>query len=314
MKKVVTIGGGTGQYTLLRGLKNYDVELSAIVSTLDNGGNTGKLRVQFGTLPPGDIRNCLLALSDESELKAIMQLFEYRFPRTDNGILSDYSLGNMILTALSDIEGNIAKGVKVCSKILNIKGNIYPISLDNAHLYGETVNGTKLYGQTHVSYPSTHEKLGNLWLEPESYVYSEAANSIREADLIVLCPGDLYGSLVCNFLFKGFKEAIKESKAKIVYVCNLVTKQGSYGFKVSDFVNEVEKYLDKKMDYIICNTKKPTQNIVDKYLEEDSYFIEPDLDGDNIIKSDLLLELEINDKITARHDLDKTARLIMGLI
>jgi uncharacterized cofD-like protein len=314
MKKVVTIGGGTGQYALLRGLKNYDIDLSAIVSTLDNGGNTGQLRVEFGTLPPGDLRNCLLALCDEAELKDVMKLFEYRFPKKDNGMLSDFSLGNMILTALSDIEGNIAKGVKVCSKILNLKGNIYPISLDDAHLHGETTNGTRLYGQNHVSYPSTHEKLGQLWLEPESFIYSEAANAIRGADLIVLCPGDLYGSLVCNFLFKGFQDALKDSKAKIVYVCNLVTKQGTYGFKVSDFVSEVEKYLGKKIDSVICNTKKPTQNIVDKYLEEDSYFIEPDLEGDNIIKRDLLLELEINNKITARHDIDQTARLIMGLI
>lgn len=314
MKKVVTIGGGTGQYALLRGLKNYDIDLSAIVSTLDNGGNTGKLRVEFGVLAPGDLRNCLLALCDESELADVMKLFEYRFPKKDNGILSDYSLGNMILTALSDIEGNIAKGIKVCSKILNLKGNVYPISLDDAHLYGETENGTKLYGQNHVSYPITHEKLGKLWIEPESFIYTEAAKAIREADLIVLCPGDLYGSLVCNFLFKGFQEALKESKAKIVYVCNLVTKQGSYGFKVSDFVKEVEKYLGKKIDKIICNTKKPTQNIVDKYLEEDSYFVEPDLEGDNIIKRDLLLELEINNKITARHDINETARLIMSLI
>ena len=176
------------------------------------------------------------------------------------------------------------------------------------------MNRTKLYGQNHVSYPATHEKLEKLWLEPESYIYVDAANAIREADLIVLCPGDLYGSLVCNFLFKGFRDTIQDSNAKIVYVCNLVTKQGSYGFKVSDFAKEVEKYLGKKIDYVICNTKKPTARIVDKYLEEDSSFVEPDLEGDNIIKEDLLLELEINNKITARHDLDKTARLIMGLI
>lgn len=314
MKKVVTIGGGTGQYTLLRGLKNYDINLSAVVAMLDNGGNTGQLRVEFGTLPPGDLRNCLLALSDEAELKDIMKLFEYRFPKNGSGTLSDFSLGNMILTALADIEGNIAKGIKVCSNILNLRGNIYPISLDNADLHGETVDGQQLFGQIDVSYPLTHHKMGKLWLKPESYIYIEAANAIREADLIVFCPGDLYGSLICNFLFKGFRDALQDSNAKIVYVCNLVTKQGSYGFKASDFVKEIEKYCGKKIDYVICNTKKPTARIVDKYLEKDSSFVEPDLEGDNIIKDDLLLELEINDKMTARHDLEKTVRLIMGLL
>ncbi len=314
MKNVVTIGGGTGQYTLLRGLKNYDINLNAIVSMFDNGGNTKQLRVEFGVLPPGDLRNCLLALSDESELKDIMKLFQYRFPKTSNGNLADYSLGNMILTALNDIEGDIAKGVKVCSKILNLKGNIFPVSLDNSHLYAETSNGRGLFGQLSVSYPETQERIKRVWLEPDAFIYSEAAKAIREADLIVLCPGDLYGSLISNFLVKGFKEALMDSKAKIVCVCNLVTKQGTYGFKASDFLIEIQKYLGKKVDYVICNTKQPTQNIVDKYLEEDSYFVDPDIDGDSVIKDDLLLELEINNKITARHDTNKISRIIMRLL
>lgn len=312
MKKVVTIGGGTGQYTLLRGLKNYDIDLNAIVNMVDNGGNTGQLRVEFGTLPPGDLRNCLLALTDEAELKDIMKLFEYRFPKT-NGVLSDYSLGNMILTALTDIEGDIAKGVKTCKGILNLKGNIYPVSLNDTHLYGEGENGKNLFGQINVSYPKAGE-IKKIWLEPEAYIYSEAANAIRDADLVVLCPGDLYGSLIPNFLVKGFKEALADSKAKVVYVCNLVTKQGSYGFDCSDFVREIENYLDRKIDRVICNTKMPTQNVVDKYKEEDSYFVEPDLDSENVLKEDLLLELDINDKVTARHDPDKVAKIIMGLL
>ena len=311
MKNIVTIGGGTGQYTLLRGLKNYDINLTAIVNMVDNGGNTGKLRVEFGSLPPGDIRNCLLALMDESELKDMMNLFEYRFPKT-KGVLSDYSLGNMILSALSDIEGNFAKGIKTWAKILKLKSEIFPISLDNANLYGESGQGRNLYGQVKVSYPEDNEHIKKVWLEPEAYIYKDSADAIRKADLIVLCPGDLYGSLIPNFLVKGFKEALKDSKANIVYVCNLVTKQGSYGFKASDFVREIEKYLERKIDYVICNTKKPSQNVVDKYKEENSYFVEPDLS--NSIKEDLLLELEINKKITARHDSDKIAKTIMELL
>ncbi|RLG12013.1 hypothetical protein DRN73_03825 [Candidatus Pacearchaeota archaeon] len=313
MKKIVTIGGGTGQYTLLRGLKKYDVELSAVVSMFDDAGNTGQLRTAFGILPPGDLRNCLLALSDESELKDVMKLLQYRFPEGQNG-LSNYSLGNLILTAFTDIEGDIAKGVKTCSKVLGVKGNIFPASLDNSNLYAETFNGILLKGQKNVSYPNSNEWIRKIWLEPEAYIYNESAEAIRNADLIVLCPGDLYGSLLSNFLIKGFKEALQNSKSKIVYVSNLVTKQGTYGFKVSNFLKEVEKYIGKKVDYVICNTKKPTQRIVDKYKAEESSFAEPDLDGENIIKEDLLLELEINGKMTARHDSEKVARLIMGLL
>ena len=313
MKKVVTIGGGTGQYTLLRGLKNYDVNLSAVVSMFDNGGNTGKLRVEFGVLPTGDLRNCILALCDEIELKDIMKLFEYRFPKT-NGVLSDYSLGNMILTALNEIEGDIAKGVKTCLNILGIKGQIFPVTLDNTHLFGETFDGRKLSGQVEVSYPHPDEKISKVWVEPESYIYSRTADAIRDADLIVLCPGDLYGSLIPNFLVKGFREVVKESKAKIVCVSNLVTKQGNYEFKASDFVEEIEKYLGKKIDYVICNTKKPQKNVVDKYREEHSHFVELDINGERVIKDELLEEIFSGGKIVVRHNPEKTARLIMSLL
>ena len=308
MKKVVTIGGGTGQYTLLRGLKNYDAHLSAIVSMFDNGGSSVKLRVEFGILPPGDLRNCLLALSDESELKELMKLFEYRFSET----LSNHSLGNLILTALTNIEGDIGKAVKTCSKILNIKGKVIPVSLDSSSLQGITNEGKQLNGEVEVSYPKS--SLDKIWLSPESFIFKEAADEIRNADLIVICPGDLYGSILPNFLVKGMKEAIQESKARIVYVCNLVTKQGTHGFKASDFVSEIEKYLAKKIDYVILNTKKPDQRVVDKYLQEDSYFVEPNLEGRGIIKEELLLEHFSDNKIIARHNPEKTARVIFSLV
>lgn len=319
MKKIVTIGGGTGHYTLLRGLKNYDADLSAIVSVVDNGGSTGKLRVDFGILPPGDLRNCLLALADEIKLKDLMDLFEYRFPKTDGNNsdsgLSNHNLGNLILTALIKIHQNdVGKAIKSVSNILNTSGKILPVSIDNINLIAETTAGKILNGQAEVSYPEKETKIKKIWLKPEAHIYKDSAEAIRQADLIVISPGDLYGSILPNFLVKGVKESIQDSKAKIVYVCNLVTKQGTHEFKASNFVKEIESYLGKKVDYIICNTKKPTQKIVDKYKEEDSYFVEPDLEGENIIKDDLLEELEINDLITARHNPDKTARLIMNLL
>ncbi len=312
MKKIVTIGGGTGHYTLLRGLKNYDVDLTAIVSIVDNGGSSGNLRVEFGILPPGDLRNCLLALADDVKLKDLMDLFEYRFP--GNGNLANHNLGNLILTALTQKHKDIGKAIKSASNILNISGKVLPVSLDNTDIYAETDTGGKLEGQVQVSYPPKETKINKIWLNSEAFVYKESAEAIRNADLIIITPGDLYGSIIPNLLVKGVKESIKESKARIVYVCNLVTKQGTHSFKASDFKNEIEKYLARKIDFVICNTKKPTQNIQDKYKKEDSYFVEPDLSGENIIKDDLLEELEINNLITARHNPEKIARLIMGLI
>jgi len=313
MKKIVTIGGGTGQYTLLRGLKKYDVELSAVVSMMDNGGNTGQLRTEFGVLATGDLRNCVLALADETELKDMIRLFEYRFPKT-NGVLSDYSLGNMILTALNNLEGDMAKGVEIFLNILGIKGKIFPVTLNDSHLYAETLDGKKLSGQVEVSYPEKNAKIKNVWLEPETYIYKKTADAIRDADLIVFCPGDLYGSLIPNFLVKGFKEVLKESKAKLVYISNLVTKQGNYDFKLSDFVEEIEKYAGKKIDFVISNTKKPSEKIVDKYREEDCAFVEPNLDDNRILKEELLEEIFSGGKTVARHNSEKTAKMIMGLI
>lgn len=310
MKKIVTIGGGTGQYILLQGLKNYDVELTAVVSVVDSGGSSGELRMSFGVLPPGDIRNCLIALADESQVKELADLFAYRF---NNNELK-HNLGNLILTALCDKYGNMGQATKVAGKILNINGKVLPVSIDRAHLFAETKEGKILEGEDKVTYPDKNDKIKRVWLKPDLFVYQDVAEAIHEADLIVICAGEIYGSIIPNFLVKGIKEAIKNSRGKLVYVCNLVTKRGNYGFKVSDFANEIGKYLDREFDCIICNTKKPTQKVVDKYIMEESFFVEPDLDGVNIIKKDLLVEYESGGKIVARHDTYKTSRIIMDLL
>lgn len=312
MKKVLTIGGGTGHYTLLRGLKNYDIDLSSIVSIVDNGGSSGKLRTEFGILPPGDIRNCLIALADEAKLKDLRDLFDYRFEKGEG--LEGHSMGNLILTALTEQHGDIGKAVKIAEEILGIKGRVLPVSLDEADLKANTKSGELLQGQIEVSYPEKQARIEKLWLEPKANVYKEAAEEIREADLIIICPGDLYGSILPNFLVKGVNEAIKDSDAKIIYICNLVTKQGTYGFKASDFKKEIEKYMDNNIDYMVCNTKNLTKNVVDKYKQEDSYFVKPDLQGENIIKQELLEEHESDEKIIARHKPEKTAKLIMDIL
>ena len=303
MKKIVTIGGGTGQYTLLRGLKNYDIDLTALVSMVDDGGSTGKLRDEFGYLPAGDLRRCLVALSEDSGV--LRNIFEHRIGKD--------CVGNMIIAALQDITKE--KYVQELGKILRIKGNVLPITINNSRLFAETSSGKKLNSQVEVSYNvNSDEKIEKIYLKPKAFIFNQAAESIRNADLIVICPGDLYGSIIPNFLVDGVSEAIKQSKAKLIYICNLVTKQGTHNFKASDFIKEIERYLEKNIDYIILNTKKPAQKVVDKYKGEDSDFIIPDISGENIIREELLVEYPSDNKILARHDEEKTARLIMSLV
>ncbi len=312
MKNIVTIGGGTGQYNMLVGLKKYDINLTAIANVVDSGGSSGGLRVNFGVLPPGDIRNCLIALAGSSTSKELADLFLYRFESKNKNL--NHSMGNLILTALSKMHGDMGEATKVASRILALDGNVLPSSSDSTHLFAETISGKTIKGEEKITAIHKDEKIKKVWLSPEAFIYRDSAKAIREADLIIICAGELWGSIIPNFLVKGFRESIEESKAKIVYVNNLVTKQGSYGFKASDFLKEIEKYLGKRPDYIICNTKKPTKKIVDKYLEEESFFVEPDLEGKDIIKKDLLEEDVIGGKITARHNSGKLSKLIMDLL
>ncbi|MBI5244796.1 MAG: YvcK family protein [Elusimicrobia bacterium] len=318
MKKLVTIGGGTGHYSLLRGLKNRDLDLAAVVSVADDGGSTGELRTDFGILAPGDLRNCLVALSDETEIEDIARLFEYRFPQRSRR-LGDHNVGNIILAALTHLCGNMANAVQVASKILKTKGKVLPVSLDASHLYARTESGKLLKGQLQVSYPARGERIAQVWLKPAANAYRDSVSAIREADLIVICPGDLYGSVIPNFLTKGIREAIGAGRGRLAYVCNLVTKQGTYGFSASDFVREIVRYCGRKPDFVVYNTKRPTRTVVDKYRKEASSFVAPDaarlksLAG-KAVPGALLVEHDSGDKRIVRHDSEKTARLIMELL
>jgi len=318
VKKVVTIGGGTGHYSLLRGLKHYDLDLTAIVSVVDDGGSTGELRTDFGILAPGDLRNCLIALSDETEIEDIARLFEYRFPMKSKR-LGNHNVGNIILAALADLCGDMAEAVKAASKILRTEGNVLPVSLDPSTLYARTEAGTLLKGQIQVSYPSRRERIAEVWLKPRANVYRDSANAIRDADLVVVCPGDLYGSVIPNFLTQGVREALGGSRGMLAYVCNLVTKQGTYGFKAGDFVREIARYCGRRPDFVIYNTRRPTRTVVDKYRKEASFFVEPDaarlrtLTG-KAVAGALLVEHDSGDKRIVRHDSEKTARIIVDLL
>jgi uncharacterized cofD-like protein len=304
-KKIVVIGGGTGTYNLLRGLKNYSVDLTAIVSMADSGGSSGVLRDEFGGLPPGDVRRSLVALSEDEIWRDI---FEYRF----NGDREKHNLGNLILTALEDKYGNMASAIEKASKLLNVVGKVIPVTLDNSHLYAMLENNETIKGETNIDVPKHNPelKIKKVWLEPPSFIYKKAKEVIYNSDLIVICPGDLYTSIIPNLIVRGVSEAIRESNAKKIYTCNIMTKYGeTNNFKASDFVSEIEKYLGCNLDYILLNNKKPEESMLERYREEKSEFVEPNLKEDS--KRKIILDDFLSYTSFSRHDPLKIARTIM---
>src|SRR3989338_4103204 len=269
-KKYVVIGGGTGSYTVLRGLKEFDIGISAIVSMFDNGGSTGILRDEYGVLPPGDIRRALIALSSETEL--MKSLFSHRFE--EGKILKGHNLGNLILLGLSELLGSDEEAIKQAAKILKIKGKVLPVSLNNSHLYAILEDGTIIKGETNIDIPKHNGKLkiSKAYLEPPAKLYDDTKQAILEADIIVIGPGDLYTSIIPNLLVDGMKEILQKTKGIKIYVCNLMTKYGeTYGFSASDHVKIITSYLGTIPNYVICNNHPFNAELLKKYAEEYSY-------------------------------------------
>ena len=270
LTKVVVIGGGTGNYSILSGLKLYKpLELTAIVSMMDDGGSTGILRNEFGILPPGDIRRCMVALSEESEL--IRQLFEHRF----QGSLGDHSFGNLFHLALSQITGSEEAAIFEMSRILKISGRVLPITLENARLKAELENGAIVSGETNIDLPK-HDgdlRIKRLFSDAEVKVNPRAIQAIGEADFILVSPGDLYTSTLPNFIVKGVPEAIRNADATRIYVCNLMTKHGETGgFDAADHVRVIHEYLGAPcLDIVLVNRRAPDPARVAEYEAEKSF-------------------------------------------
>jgi uncharacterized cofD-like protein len=274
MKRIVTIGGGTGTFILLSALKEHPVHLTAIISMADDGGSTGLLRDQYGVLPPGDVRRALVALSESSE--TMRNLFNYRF---EGGGLQGHNFGNLFISALEKVTGNFASAVSEASLILNINGEVVPVTLDDVRLCARLSNKKIVRGETNIDIPKVPraEAIEKIWLEPEARLNPSVKRVLAAADLIVLGPGDLYTSIIPNLLVNGMAAEIKKSKAKKAYVCNLMTKAGETdGFAAEDFVKKIEEYLGKGvLDYALFNNKKPSEKILDRYRRENAFFIEP---------------------------------------
>ena len=306
---IVTIGGGSGLSTLLRGLKNYPVDITAVVAVSDDGGSSGKLRTELGVLPPGDIRNCLVALSEEENL--MTKLFSYRFPK--KGFLSNHSFGNLFLTALSSISGGFDKAISNASRILAIKGKVLPVSLDNVILKAELEDGTKVSGETKIS--KSKKTISKVEIFPTNAKSSKTVtNAILKADYVILGPGSLYTSIIVNLLFKDVMNALKKTKAKKIYVCNIMTQFGeTTNFKLSDHINAIEKHSYKGIiDIVLVNNGKIQSSVVNRYKKQKSMPVVVDkkaLKNVKIVEKDFISKTQY-----AHHDYTKLAKVIFNLI
>ena len=270
--KIVVIGGGTGSFTLLSALKNYTHNLTALVNMVDDGGSTGQLRDELGVLPPGDVRQCLVALSSSPKVR---DLFNYRF---NEGSMKGHAFGNLFMAALEKMTGSFAEAVELSGEILNINGKVYPITLDDTRMSMKLSDGTFADGQ-YAAESLVIPRGERPWLElsPPAMINPRARQAILDADLVVIAPGLLYASLAPALLVRGVTRALSETKAKKVYVCNLINKpQQTEDFTVSDYADEIERFSGVKLDYVLYNNHRPSQTLIDKYAQDGEKLVEWD--------------------------------------
>lgn len=302
-KKIVALGGGTGLSTLLKGLKQFPVDITAIVTVSDDGNSTGRLREEFKTPAVGDIRRVITSLSETEPL--IESLMNYRFKTTSD--LDGHTLGNLLLTGLIEVSGNMSKGIESLSKVLNLKGKVLPLTEDNVKLMAEMEDGNIISGECNIT--KDKRKIKKVFYKEEPKVLEEVINEIKRADLIILSMGSLYTSIIPNLICKDVIEAIDESSADIMYVCNIMTQPGETdNFKASDHIKTLNKYLGKrKINIALINNGKISKDIKNKYLvEEQKDEVIPDVDiikkeNVNVITDNFVI---ISDNMI-RHNINK---------
>ena len=314
-RHIVTIGGGSGQYILLKALKKIsNISITSVVSMVDSGGSTGVLRDQYGALPPGDILKCLIALSPLKDARTILQT---RFK--NNSHLKNHNAGNLLLTFLTDhTHGNFPAAVEALSEILHITDYVLPVTTDKATLVAKLSNGKRIYGEAAIDTPRgmRNEKIVSAYLVPHHgklTVYKEVLKAIEQADSIIIGPGDLYTSIVPNLLLSEVPKAIDNNKsAKLLYIANLMTKYGeTHSFSLEDFIDVLEQYIDKNIDHIVINNRPLHKNLKKEYEKQKAWVIEPPSKADaRYCITDLLSE----EGGLARHNQEKLAKAISKLL
>jgi len=309
---VVCIGGGTGMSTILRGLKTLTTNLTAVVTVMDDGGSSGRIRQELDMLPPGDIRNCLVALAEDEP--RIAHLFQYRF--TKSSPLEGHSLGNLLLAGLTQAAGSFDRAIEEMSHILDIRGRVLPATLDDTHLVAVMDDNERVFGETAIA--ADPRSIRDVFLDATAVTaYRPVLEALREADLIVLGPGSLYTSLIPNLLVKDIAAAVEAASAEKILIVNIMTQPGETdGYTITDHLNALNRYVNlRRFDAAIVNASPLSPSILGQYREEASGPVEDDLSSPNpfsleVIREPILGSVEIAGKITAKHDPALLAKVI----
>lgn len=317
--KVVTIGGGSGQFVLLSALSKLEgVDITSIVSMADSGGSTGRLRDRMGVLPPGDVLKCLVALSPYRDYAR--KLLQTRFNL--DGPLEGHNAGNMLLSILSQYTGSFPAGVEALGQILDIQGKVLPVTTDQVTLVAEMSGGERLFGEAAIDIPKRGEqkRITDVYLVPHHNdsvrVHLPVLKAIREADYIIVGPGDLFTSIIPNFLVPGVAGAVAKAKAPLIYVVNLMTKFGETdSYSATDFIHKIEYYIERRIDVAVINDKRPSAELIEKYRKEKSAFVYLDKDLEKYLAPRQIVVddfLEINGIV--RHSPDKLAKFLANIL
>ncbi len=309
--KIVVIGGGTGLSTLLHGIKQYTSNVTAIVTVADDGGSSGRLRQEFDMLPPGDIRNCLVALADTEPL--MQRLFQYRF--AEESALQGHSFGNLFITAMTKITGDFERAVEASSKVLAIRGHVVPSTNTKVRLVAEHVDGSVTLGESKISHAA--QDIRRVYLEPAGCRPTQGAlDAIRDANVIVLGPGSLYTSIIPNLLVESMIDAIVQSKAMKIYVCNVMTQyRETHDFKASDHLKTLIEHSNPGIVQVcIVNTEPVPVHLLERYRKEEAFPVEPDIEHIREMGYQVMADNIISTENYVRHDSDKVAKLIIQLV
>ncbi len=320
-KKIVVLGGGTGSFITLSGLKKYPYDLSAIVTMMDDGGSTGKLRDQLGVLPPGDLRQCLIALSDAPDIWR--KLFNYRF---ETGDLEGHSFGNILLSALEKVTDSYDEVVDEAHRIMAVQGKVIPVTHDKSRIHVEYNSGRIIEGEKFLDKKSADgDRIKKISLEPKATLNPKVIDAISNADFIIVGPGDLYSSIISISLVDGFKEVFKSAKAKIIFVMNLMTKSSQTpNYSSQDHIDDFSNFFGRQPDFAITNSEQIPFEVVEYYKNESN---------DIVVSGKVLKVKEIRKPILSpllnikkssldqpfahsviRHDVDKVAKAIVEVM
>jgi len=311
--RIVALGGGTGLSTLLRGLKQHSSNITAIVTVTDDGGSSGRLVQEMGIIPPGDIRNCLVALADAEKL--MTDVFQHRF-RTNRGPLAGHSLGNLLIAGLMEqCDGDVERALAMASAVLNIRGRVIPSTLEHVHLRALLEDGEELCGETTIV--AGGRRIRRLYLEPETAAaFPDAIAAIQEADLICIGPGSVYTSVIPNLLVGGISEAIQASPAVKAYICNVMTQPGeSDSFTAAEHLTAIQANVPGKIvDCVLVNTGVPSSFAVDRYAESDQFLVESDVDRVRAMGYRVVAGNFMHEQDYVRHDPFKVAARLVSLL